>query len=84
MISREQARAIATNQGHTVREVFSLEELQAEGVRLPLIYNAPPLDECWIVYLAREPYLALQSAEIVLIARASGEIVYRGSANDEG
>jgi hypothetical protein len=35
-----------------------------------------PLGDCWVVML--------RSSEIILVAKESGEVVYHGSANDEG
>jgi hypothetical protein len=42
-----------------------------------------PLEECWIAYVER-PVTGLESSWIVLVSRKSGEVVYEGSAGDEG
>lgn len=40
------------------------------------------LEDCWIAYVS-SPHLALQSSQIVLVSKESGEFIYFGSANDE-
>jgi hypothetical protein len=42
-----------------------------------------PLGDCWVVYVPL-PTLMLRSSEIIVVAKESGEVVYHGSANDEG
>jgi hypothetical protein len=42
-----------------------------------------PLEDCWVVYVPL-PTPMLRSSEIILVRKGSGEVVYHGSANDEG
>ena len=50
----------------------------------PNIYGVD-LSDCWIVYLERMgDRLMLRSSEIVAVSKRTGEIVYAGSAHDEG
>jgi hypothetical protein len=89
-ITREQARTIAeaylarptTDLGGTrVRAVLGLEEL---GFPAPTPYNLRhDLASCWIAYVDR-PVLMLGSSDIVLVSKVTGEVVYAGSAHDEG
>lgn len=62
-----------------VREVVRFQELQG---RAPMLY-ATPLEGRWIAYLAR-PIRGLFSSTILVIDDATGDLVYSGSANDEG
>jgi hypothetical protein len=41
------------------------------------------LKDCWIAYVSSR-HLALQSSQVVLVSKESGEVIYFGSANDEG
>jgi hypothetical protein len=92
MTSREDARRIATEYlrewvspwgpAH-VREVLTWDELTSAR---PRPYGAPAaVETAWICYLD-EPQapLMLRSSTIIAIARDTGEVVYAGSAEDEG
>ena len=87
MASRERAIEVATDvaktMGKTLRQVVDLEELQAQGVRLPSLYGVD-LSDCWIAYLETRTPWALRSSDIVVIEKATGAVRYKGSANDEG
>lgn len=50
--------------------------------RKPQVFNRP-LEGCWIVYVDRIGH-GLWSSTILLISQKSGEIVYAGTAEDEG
>jgi D-alanyl-D-alanine carboxypeptidase len=86
MIFRAQAAQIANNAilahglGSGVREVYRNNELP---FRAPAIYGGPDLDRCWIVY-AERPVTGLRASAIVLIDVETGQVLYQGSANDEG
>lgn len=86
MITRDQARSIAEGEvrakgfGTGVRGVYLVQELPT---RRPNLYLGPPLDRCWIAYVDRSG-LTVGSSSIVLIDRETGEVLYSGSANDEG
>jgi len=93
-VTRDQARAIA--EGHLahlatqgrptgatgVREVLRLEELR---FRAPVIWGFPEdrLRSCWIAYLER-PVRGLFSSTVILVHGQTGEVLFCGSANDEG
>ncbi|HPA18334.1 MAG TPA: hypothetical protein PLU30_11355 [Verrucomicrobiae bacterium] len=40
--------------------------------------------DSWVVRIPTEPPYLLRSSEIVSVSKATGEILYSGSANDEG
>lgn len=64
-----------------VTHVLAADEL---AFRAPSIYGLPvPLDACWIACVESQ-FFGLHSSRVILISRASGEVVYDGSANDEG
>lgn len=49
------------------------------------IYGLPvPLNDCWVVYVARPFTGIIRSSEIVIVEKSSGAVVYHGSAFDEG
>jgi hypothetical protein len=62
-----------------VRYVYGFDELP---FRAPMLYGVD-VARCWMAYVDR-PLRGLMSSEIVLVAKDSGDIVYSGSANDEG
>jgi len=65
-----------------IRDVLRWEEITS---RKPSMYMVRPvsLHDCWICYL--EPKgMMLTSSEIIVVARETGEVVYAGSASDEG
>lgn len=64
-----------------IREVRALKEIS----RAPVLYYRVPvnLEDCWIVYLASRR-LGLQSSQIILVSKEQGEVLYYGSAHDEG
>ena len=48
------------------------------------LYN-PPTEPCWYAYVPHNDGIcALRSSRIVLMSRATGKIIYDGSAWDEG
>jgi hypothetical protein len=90
-ISRAQARQIAqdyaTAHGRSItitEEAFvsDLDDLARRGVRSPALY-AVDLKDAWIVY-ARERRAIIQSSTIVAVSKTTGEVLYAGSAHDEG
>jgi hypothetical protein len=47
------------------------------------VYNPPT--NCWFILFSESPFQwRLQSSRLVAISKSTGEIVYDGSANDEG
>lgn len=66
--------------GSGAREALLLEEL---GSQPPSLYRGPDLARCWIVYAMRQDF-GIRSSTVVLISRATGEVLYSGSAHDEG
>lgn len=86
MISRQEAHRIAEDEivssglGTGVSCIALVGELR---FRLPCLYNAPDLSTCWIAY-AKRAVVAIRESAIVLVDRETGEVRYRGGANDEG
>ena len=86
VISRDQAYEIAKQDaldnelGFNVNGVFLPEEIASA---LPVIYGVP-LENCWVAYIKSPEPLGLRSSIIIIVDRESGEVIYRGSANDEG
>lgn len=86
-LTREEARAIAERAvadrglGVGVSGVYLESELSS---RRPTLYGGPNLDDCWIAYVDRGWSTGLRSSLIVLISKRTGEVLYAGSANDEG
>ncbi|MBV5337046.1 MAG: hypothetical protein J0653_03470 [Deltaproteobacteria bacterium] len=86
MITRDAARALAMYDalrhglGNTVLDVLLPVEIYGP---FPMVYNVS-LDNCWIAYVENSGQPALRSSTIILVCRERGEIIYRGSAHDEG
>jgi hypothetical protein len=92
MINRERAAQIAVEKlklhpqecGYlTLGKVVSIDEIT--GAR-PCVYivDNERLEDYWIIYFDRSPFVGLCSSTIMLISRTTGAEVYFGSANDEG
>ena len=88
MVTRHEALRIAEeflardpvpHSGRRIRDVFGVDELP---IREPTLYGID-VARCWIAYIDR-PLRGIMSSEVVLVSKDSGEIVYAGSANDEG
>jgi hypothetical protein len=82
-VTRPEAEQIAAAHagGKSIREVRQLHELTAAA---PNVYGLRvPLAECWIAYVDRVPAI-LGPSQVVLVDRRTGEVVYAGSAQDEG
>lgn len=48
-------------------------------------YNYPDITEpCWFVVLLQPEPIALRSCTVMVISRKTGQVLYCGSANDEG
>lgn len=86
MISREhaakiaKAEAISKSLGTDVSEVLALKELKS---RPPSLYGVD-LTGCWIAYIHSGRPPGLYSSTIVAVEQSTGQILYAGSANDEG
>ena len=89
MITREQAFEIADEVrrehmlGWSVTRVNTWEEL---GTGTPTLYFTGDMTgrALWIADMEPLNQFMLQSSMIVVIDRETGEVVYHGSANDEG
>ena len=87
-MTRDEARQIASDylrqRGRDVRirHVLLWDEIT---VRKPAPYFTSPVrpEDCWVCYLESQ-VMMLASSEIVLVTRDTGEVVYAGSASDEG
>jgi hypothetical protein len=66
---------------------FAKDIFELKGV-MPLVYTPTPLprgDRCWVVYFRGPRWgTVLESSHIVVVSKEDGEILYCGSANDEG
>ena len=67
----------------SISAVRDLHEVDRPPVLVYWQMMTTSVDECWIAYVTPR-HLALQASEIVLVSKESGEVVYFGSANDEG
>lgn len=89
-VSREQALEVvrdhleATGRARSsVTKVHSIGEIDW---RPPMIYGQD-LEDCWIAYIERpqpEGGWMIGPSHVVLVSKDSGEVVYDGSAHDEG
>ncbi len=84
MISREQAASIAAETakalgfGTGVDKVLELPEID----RLQVYGH--DFANCWVAYIARTDWQGLQASTIVAVDKWTGQVVYTGSAYDEG
>lgn len=65
--------------GKKVSGVFTFDEIPYPK---PNTYNLA-LEDCWIAYIEKES-LGLGSSTIVVIRQDTGQVIYYGSAGDEG
>ncbi|MBS0565779.1 MAG: hypothetical protein JSS59_00005 [Proteobacteria bacterium] len=91
MISREQAtqiaeaEALAHQLGERVDRVVLFDEITWREPCLPYFFSpAPDLPQCWIAYIEPSGRPSIRASTIVAVHRETGEVVYRGSAGDEG
>ena len=80
-ISREQALAVfhQRHPAQIVRE-FEITDTLPEGCA---VYACPK--DCWFIrFLTVYDEPALRSSRLVAVSKTTGEIVFDGSANDEG
>jgi hypothetical protein len=92
-ITREEARKIAEEymagdpqrERRSVTKVVTYQEVLVAGTRppMPFVQCAQDLLTSWIVYLEGLPAM-LDSSTIILVSRHDGQVLYLGSANDEG
>lgn len=92
-VTREQARDIAERflaepnerfvDAAGIGDVVDRQELRERGTREPFIYGSHTEDP-WIAYILPKQVLGFRSSEIIMISKATGDIVYSGSASDEG
>lgn len=81
IINKERALEIATEHAsrivlHTFKNTDSLPSNCA-------VYNAPK--DCWYIFCSYDPTsFDLRSSRLICVSKANGEVVYDGSANDEG
>ena len=90
VISRSEAFEIANKyvktcpleEGVGIRKILSIEEIG----RRPCIYNYSDekMKNYWIAYVNIPSKEMISSSTILLISKETGEIIYAGSANDEG
>ena len=63
-----------------VSEVLASNEVS----RPPTVYGLRvPIEECWIAYLDSGRW-CICSSEVVIISKKDGQVIYSGSAGDEG
>ena len=92
LITREQARALAEEfldrteglprrSGEDITGVYDLREIRWPH---PSLYGVSfDLQDTWIVYV-RDESISIQSSTIVVVSKQTGDILYCGSASDEG
>ena len=82
-ISRKRAVAIAQDQCTPKPEAFCVYGSKPTNV---YIYNLPE-EPCWFIYTpwndGKDGYM-LRSSHLMLISKLNGEVLYDGSAHDEG
>jgi hypothetical protein len=93
-ITRDQAFELAQDYVVTHRSeafapshrVVDVDELRRERRREPAMYwvSKVSLEECWLVYCSGSDLPGLFSSTIVAVSKLTGEVVYAGSAHDEG
>jgi hypothetical protein len=68
------------------RRVVDLDELRRERGREPAMYwvSKVSLEECWLVYGSTSDRFGLFPSTIIAVSKHTGEVVYAGSAHDEG
>jgi hypothetical protein len=85
MIDRDEAHRIAAREivarglGTGVRSLYAFDEIPG---RRSSLYGVA-LGASWIAY-ADGPITGPRPSDIVVISRATGEVIYSGSAHDEG
>ena len=90
-ITRESAKFIvedylrnSQSSGARIKHVYDMHEINFQK---PRIYSELPinLEHCWIVYLESPNQPAcISSSFIVVISKETGDVIYHGSAGDEG
>lgn len=78
MITLEQALRIA--QQHT--GITDLEH--RENTSNIVLYQNWDFDQLWVFTLPSGPDLIIKSSDVIFISKQTGEVLYEGSANDEG
>jgi hypothetical protein len=94
LITRDQALDVAQDYAVThsfeafkpTLRVVDLDELRRERRREPAMYwvSKVSLEECWLVYCRGSDRFGLFPSTIVAVSKHTGEVVYAGSAHDEG
>lgn len=84
ILTANEIQAIASRAappGYYVREISWFDDIRG---RRPSAYLAS-FSECWIAFLATDVgAIGLRASQIVAVRDADGEVIYVGSANDEG
>lgn len=84
MISREQATSIAAEAakalglGTAVDKVLDPPEIDRLRV------YGHDFESCWVAYVTQTDWQTLQASTIVAVDKWTGQVVYAGSAYDEG
>lgn len=64
--------------------VVDVDELGSRAMRVPSFYGVP-LREVWLVYLEAKAHRPIIRPSVVIgISKITGDVVYVGSAHDEG
>ncbi|MBU4014258.1 MAG: hypothetical protein KJ550_12470 [Proteobacteria bacterium] len=81
-IANKYVKTCPLEEGAGIRNIVSIEEIVW---RRPCIYNYSDekMKNYWIAYV-NIPKEMISSSTILLISKETGEIIYVGSANDEG
>jgi hypothetical protein len=70
-----------------IEKIFTIPELEEFMIRRPRVDGLPSerLRRCWIAYAKRPAsYCMVASSDIIVVGQETGEVVFAGSANDEG
>ena len=80
-INKEKALEIAREHALRVElDIFDITDSLPPGCS---VYNAPK--DCWYISCSYNlPFHALTSSRLICVSKTTGEVVYDGSANDEG
>lgn len=70
-----------------VENICTVPELEEYMIRRPRIDGLPSerLRRCWIAYAGRPAgYRMVADCDVIVVAQETGEVIFCGSANDEG
>lgn len=84
MVSREQAASIAAETAKTLGFGTGVDNVLEHPEIDRLHVYGHDFENCWVAYITRTDWRALQASTIVAVDKWTGQVVYTGSAYDEG